>query len=227
MPLASSVPSPGLGSTRSANRRRPAHRLRSRRRRLSHGRRPRLRSALPGGNVAPVVCLFPPRAGRGLRNLAPVQPIAVNGRNVGSTYLNSGDRVTIGDRGSRGVATTGPEVDAFDEPSRSWRRGRRNCKHRSPTRKGALWSRRRDEIETQCRRQAEAAEAARQNMQERENELLALRDELDRRTSLAFRARGFRAQATGMAAAPWKTPRNSSRGPQYAPADVANPRTAL
>ena len=52
---------------------------------------------LPGGNVAPVVCLISRHArGASLRKLAPVQPIAVNGRNVSSTYLNNGDRVTVG-----------------------------------------------------------------------------------------------------------------------------------
>ncbi len=52
---------------------------------------------LPGGNVAPVVCLISRHArGASLRKLAPVQAVAVNGRPSGSTYLGHGDRVALG-----------------------------------------------------------------------------------------------------------------------------------
>ncbi len=52
---------------------------------------------LPGTGLAPVICLISKHAGgAGLRKLAPVQPITVNGRAVTSTYLADGDRLAIG-----------------------------------------------------------------------------------------------------------------------------------
>ena len=52
---------------------------------------------LPGPSMPPVVCLIARHStGASLRKLAPVLPIAVNGRNVSSTYLNDGDRLGVG-----------------------------------------------------------------------------------------------------------------------------------
>src|SRR5437879_4079481 len=52
---------------------------------------------LPGANPAPVLCLISRTArGAGLRRLAPVQLIAVNGRPVSAAALGDGDRVALG-----------------------------------------------------------------------------------------------------------------------------------
>ncbi len=128
--------------------------------------------------------------GASLRKLAPVQPIAVNGRNVGSTYLNSGDRVTIGVVEVVVSLTAGADVDAFsDEPSPelATRQAELQAESEQLEKDRLIWFRRRDEIETLCRRQTEAAEAANQKLQERENELLALRNELEREQAQALR----------------------------------------
>jgi chromosome segregation ATPase len=140
---------------------------------------------LPGGNVAPVVCLISRHArGASLRKLAPVQPIAVNGRNVGSTYLNTGDRITVGAVEVVVSLAAGPEVEAFsDEQSQeiAARQAELQAQSEQLEKERILWFRRRDEIETLCRRQTEAAEAASQKLQERESELAAVRNELERR----------------------------------------------
>ncbi len=116
-----------------------------------------------------------PARGASLRKLAPVQPIAVNGRNVGSTYLNSGDRITIGAVEVVVSLAAAVEADAvadehFQEIAA---RGAELCKQKgSNSRKErTLWFRRRDEIEKLCRRQTEVAEAASQRLQEQEDEL--------------------------------------------------------
>lgn len=52
---------------------------------------------LPGTGLPPVICLIARHAGgASLRKLAPVQPIGLNGQSVNSTYLNDGDRITVG-----------------------------------------------------------------------------------------------------------------------------------
>ncbi len=52
---------------------------------------------LPGANLPPVLCLISLNAaGAGVRKLAPVQPMTVNGRAVASASLNSGDKLTLG-----------------------------------------------------------------------------------------------------------------------------------
>jgi hypothetical protein len=52
---------------------------------------------LPGENSPPLSCLINRNVtGVSLRKLAPIQPLAVNGRPTASAYLADGDRVTVG-----------------------------------------------------------------------------------------------------------------------------------
>src|SRR5437868_15549927 len=52
---------------------------------------------LPGTNLAPVICLVARQpGGASLRKLAPVQPVAVNGKAVSAAYLANGDRISVG-----------------------------------------------------------------------------------------------------------------------------------
>jgi chromosome segregation ATPase len=139
---------------------------------------------LPGGNVAPVVCLISRHArGASLRKLAPVQPIAVNGRNVGSTYLNTGDRITVGVVEVVVSLAPGAEAAVSDEPAQeiAARRAELQAQSEQLEKERAVWLRRRDEIEALCRRQTEAAEAASQQLREQENELMAVRADMERR----------------------------------------------
>ncbi len=140
---------------------------------------------LPGGNIAPVVCLISRHArGASLRKLAPVQPIAVNGRSVGSTYLNAGDRITVGSVEVVVSLTAGMEAAAVaDEPEQdaTVRLAELQAQSEQLEKERILWFRRRDEIETLCRRQTEAAETAGRKLQEQETQLIALRDDLERR----------------------------------------------
>jgi hypothetical protein len=130
---------------------------------------------LPGGNIAPVVCLISRHArGASLRKLVPVQPIAVNGRNVGSTYLNSGDRITIGAVEVVVSLATGGEADAVaDEHFQeiAAQEAELQAQREQLEKERILWFRRRDEIETLCRRQTEEAEATSQKMRDQEDDL--------------------------------------------------------
>ena len=136
---------------------------------------------LPGGNVAPVVCLIARHArGASLRKLAPVQPIAVNGRNVSSTYLNNGDRITLGPVevavSFAAGAPSSPEGEA-DPAARqrlqeiTAREAELQARAEEQEKERILWFRRRDEIEAECRRHAEAAEATSRRLHEKEAEL--------------------------------------------------------
>jgi hypothetical protein len=140
---------------------------------------------LPGGNIAPVVCLISRHArGASLRKLAPVQPIAVNGRNVGSAYLNTGDRITVGVVEVVVSLTPGAEAEAIaDEQTQeiAARQAELQAQSEQIEKERILWYRRREEIEALCRRQTESAEAASQKRQEQENELIAVRNDLERR----------------------------------------------
>src|SRR5688572_13310737 len=52
---------------------------------------------LGGTNLPPVMCLVARHpAGVSVRRLAPVQPIAINGKNVPGAYLRDGDQITLG-----------------------------------------------------------------------------------------------------------------------------------
>jgi hypothetical protein len=130
---------------------------------------------LPGGNIAPVVCLISRHArGASLRKLAPVQPIAVNGRNVGSTYLNSGDRITIGAVEVVVSLAAAVEADAIaDEHFHeiAAREAELQAQREQLEKERTLWFRRRDEIETLCRRQTEEAEATSQRLRDQEDDL--------------------------------------------------------
>src|SRR5216683_3480322 len=51
---------------------------------------------LPAANLPPILCLIARHAqGVGLRKLAPLQSLSVNGRAVNSTSLKDGDRVAL------------------------------------------------------------------------------------------------------------------------------------
>jgi len=135
---------------------------------------------LPGGNVAPVVCLVSRHArGASLRKLAPVQPIAVNGRNVSSTYLNNGDRVTVGNV-EVAVSFTSTEAPPDEDAAPAVRERLREIAAREAElqargeeleKERILWYRRRDEIEAECRRHTETAEATSRRLQEQESDL--------------------------------------------------------
>ena len=136
---------------------------------------------LPGGNFAPVVCLIArhPR-GASLRKLAPVQPVAVNGRNVGSAYLNDGDRVTIGSVEVIVAVAEGAAPPPGGEPlpvtrerleELLAREADLQARTEEQEKERVHWYRRRDEIEAECRRHTEAAEAAGRRLQEQQADL--------------------------------------------------------
>ncbi len=146
---------------------------------------------LPGGAVAPVVCLISRHArGASLRKLAPVQVVAVNGRPSGSTYLGHGDRVTLGTveitasvapaaappPGGEPAAVSGERLQEI-----AAREAELRARAEALEQEQEQWRRLRGEFEAECRRQTESAEAANRRLQEKEGELAAARADLERR----------------------------------------------
>ena len=146
---------------------------------------------LPGGNVAPVVCLISRHArGASLRKLAPVQAVAVNGRPSGSTYLGHGDRIMLGTveitaSVAPGAAPPpgGEPAAVSDEPLQEIAARETELQARAEALEQGQkqWQRLRGEFEAECRRQTESAEAANRLLQEKEGELAAARADLERR----------------------------------------------
>ncbi len=147
---------------------------------------------LPGGNVAPVVCLISRHArGASLRKLAPVQAVAVNGRPAGSTYLGHGDRITLGtvEITASVVPGAAPPPSGGEPAAVPDERLREIAAHEAKlqARAEALqeeqqhWNQLRGELEAECRRQTEAAETTSRRLQEKEAALAAAAADLERR----------------------------------------------
>ncbi len=174
---------------------------------------------LPGGNVAPVVCLVSRHArGASLRKLAPVQPIAVNGRNVSSTYLNNGDRITLGTVEVAASFTPGAAPPPDGETRRpsderlqeiAAREAELQAQAEELEKERILWYRRRDEIEAECRRQTEAPRRRASGLQQQESELAAAAPTWSGANRPGGRRRGTGSPKAGMAAAQSRTRRSS------------------
>ncbi len=158
---------------------------------------------LPGANVAPVVCLISRHArGASLRKLAPVQTLAVNGRPSGSTYLGHGDRVALGaveittsvtpgaapPPPDGGESAAAPAISAERLQEITARLQEIAARETDLQERAAAlekeqmhWQAVRAEIETECRKQTEAAEATSRALQQKESELAAALTAVERR----------------------------------------------
>jgi chromosome segregation ATPase len=150
---------------------------------------------LPGANLAPVLALIARHAGgASLRKLAPVQPVLVNGRAVGSTYLDAGDAVTIGGaeihvsvregEGGPPMLPTG----VGDEAVTARRKALSDQVRKLEADRGE-WLRRREEIEAECKRQTEAIDVLNDRLRQQERDLEAAKAELARREQVCAEAR--------------------------------------
>jgi chromosome segregation ATPase len=149
---------------------------------------------LPGPNLAPVLALIARHSGgASLRKLAPVQPVLVNGRAVGSTYLDAGDSVTVGgvEIGVTVLPGEGgpPVLPAVpgDEAVTARRQALLDQVHQLEADR-AEWFRRREEIEAECKRQTEAVDVLNARLRQQERELENARDELERREQVCGEA---------------------------------------
>jgi chromosome segregation ATPase len=135
---------------------------------------------LPGGNVAPVVCLISRHArGASLRKLAPVQAVAVNGRPSGSAYLSDGDRISLGTVEITASVAPGQAPPGSDSAASSEDVAAREAELRA--RAEALekdQQRLHAEIEAERRKNADA-EQREADLARREEALRAVQDELD------------------------------------------------
>jgi chromosome segregation ATPase len=154
---------------------------------------------LPGANLAPVICLISRLpAGAGLRKLAPVQPIAVNGRNVTSAYLHDGDRITLGPieiavgitlppapPAPAPTVTIPPDLEArlraFAERERALAEQAQELETDR-----VIWYRRREGMEAECQRLKDSVEELSRRARQQERDLSATRTELEAR-ELAWR----------------------------------------
>jgi chromosome segregation ATPase len=143
---------------------------------------------LPGANLAPVLALIARHAGgASLRKLAPVQPVLVNGRAVGSTYLDAGDAVTIGGAEIHVSVTAsedGPPVPPPADPGDDAVMARRQAlldQVNQLEADRAEWYRKRQAIEAECKRQTEAIEVLNGRLRQQERELENARAELGQR----------------------------------------------
>jgi chromosome segregation ATPase len=150
---------------------------------------------LPGANLAPVLALIARHSGgASLRKLAPVQPVLVNGRAVGSTYLDAGDAVTVGGAEIHVSVTAGeggppvPPMGLADDAVAARRKALLDQVHQLEADR-AEWYRRREEIEAECKRQTEAIEVLNGRLRQQERELEAARAELSRREQACTDAR--------------------------------------
>jgi chromosome segregation ATPase len=151
---------------------------------------------LPGPSPAPVLCLISRHArGASLRKLAPVHPVAVNGRPVGSTFLGDGDRVALGP--AEVVVSVTPAAAAPDSAAPPDERLRELTAREKEVQEAAeqleedrvLWYRRRDEIEAECLRQTEAAQQELGRLRQAENDLAAARADVEAREQAVREAR--------------------------------------
>src|SRR5690242_7759377 len=140
---------------------------------------------LPGSNLPPIICLLARNAaGASLRRLAPVLPILVNGKAVASAYLNNGDRVTIGPVEIGLTITPGKSPTTAGEgisPSLEERERQLKEQLEQLETDRVIWYRRREEIDAECRRQAEELQQVVQRLQRQEQELAGARAELEQR----------------------------------------------
>jgi chromosome segregation ATPase len=147
---------------------------------------------LPGANLPPVLCLIARTAtGASLRRLAPVQPILVNGKAIASTYLNPGDRVSVGGvevvvsvtpGRSPFVSATAPPPENYDEREKKLRQAREELENER-----IVCQQRSQEMEAETRRKVEALQQVVQRLQGQEQELLTARADLEAREK-AWRA---------------------------------------
>jgi chromosome segregation ATPase len=150
---------------------------------------------LAGTNLAPVLCLISRQpAGASLRKLAPVQPIAVNGRTVASTYLSNGDRITLGaaelivridlaDGEPRTSIPESPPPAELLERARLLEAREQQLREQVETVQTdrALWLARREEIEAACREQVQRLEKLSTQIAEQDRNLDSTRGDLQQR----------------------------------------------
>jgi len=146
---------------------------------------------LPGSNLAPVLCLISRHAGgASLRKLAPVQPILVNGKQVASTYLANGDRLTLGPvemlltitaaanqpapASAVPIPAQAPGVNVDDRlPQLQAREKQLRAQYDQLQGEQAQWASERRELEAECLRQKKQLEEASQNLRRIEADLRA------------------------------------------------------
>jgi chromosome segregation ATPase len=149
---------------------------------------------LPGVNLPPVLCLVVRQPnGVFLRKLAPVLPLLVNGEPVSHALLNHGDRVTLGAVDLvvqiTAVAASARKESAPVPPAKYDDRNRQlevREKHVQDQLEEletdrAIWYRRREQVEQECKQQTESASALTRKLQQQERELDALRADLEER----------------------------------------------
>ncbi len=136
---------------------------------------------LPGSNLPPIICLIGrTAAAASLRRMAPVLPILVNGKAVASAYLRDGDTVTIGPIEIVVSVQAGKNTSLDGEDGADG--GRKLQEQREQLEADrVLWSRRREEIEAECRQRAESLQQVVQRLQRQEQELAAARAEQEER----------------------------------------------
>lgn len=136
---------------------------------------------LPGPNLPPVVCLIARHAtGASLRKLAPVLPIAVNGRPVSSTYLDDGNKLSVGPVELVVRITPSEDEPALDEAELNERQRQLAEKERELEAARIHWHHRQEEIEAACKRRMEEVEARAAEM--REQAPLLVQQQLDGRS---------------------------------------------
>jgi chromosome segregation ATPase len=150
---------------------------------------------LPGANLAPVLALIARHAGgASLRKLAPVQPVLVNGRAVGSTYLDAGDSVIVGGAEIHVSVTASdsapplPVAGPGDDAVMARRKALLDQVQQLEADR-ADWYRKRQEIEAECKRQTEAIEVLNGRLRQQERELEGARAELAQREQSCAEAR--------------------------------------
>jgi chromosome segregation ATPase len=140
---------------------------------------------LPGCDLPPIICLIARNATAvSLRRLAPVLPILVNSKAVASTYLSDGDCVTIGPIEIVMAITPGNSAPPGEEAMPAHlAEGEQQLQEQREQLEAdrALWDRRREEIEAECRRQAEDLQESLQRLQQQEQELAVSRADLEER----------------------------------------------
>ena len=141
-----------------------------------------------------------------LRKLAPVQPIAVNGRSVTAAYLADGDRVSVGGvevlvaitPAAPGANAPGSPAVPPDLDERLHKFAELEQRLQEQTQEletdRIIWYRRRDEIEAECQRRKEALEELGRRGHQEERDLSLARAELEARLEVPELGSGWRAR---------------------------------
>jgi chromosome segregation ATPase len=151
---------------------------------------------LPGVNLPPVLCLISRHpAGVVLRKLTPLVPILVNGQPTSGTALNSGDRITLGAidllvhvAGSMSAPPSATKPASLltangHEKSASLNERERLLKEQAEELEAdrAIWYRRRDQLEQECKELSESSAQTARKLQQQERELALARADVTER----------------------------------------------